>query len=198
MQGPTAYLSSVTRELSLILDQLLHSHNAYYELSMDHGIFAGALSIKLKKDRGNGGDSKGSGGGEGDANGEGGGGGDDGGGDGEGSEEEDEECGDGEGSEEDKECVTIRALPWENAPKADGSMVEFREQLALCQKKMDHFANHTPYYFLAHQKTIKVVGQKEKTGGKQQLGGLKAVGQGKGRGQKRKACDEDDDNGKFE
>jgi hypothetical protein len=162
MQGPTAYLSSVTRELSLILDQLLHSHNAYYELSMDHGIFTRALSIQLKKDSG-----------------------DDGG-------------GDGEGSEEDKECVTIRALPWENAPKADGSTVEFREQLALCQKKMDHFANHTPYYFLTHQKTIKVAGQKEKTGGKQQQGGLKAVGQGKGRGQKRKACDEDDDDGKFE
>lgn len=46
--------------------------------------------------------------------------------------------------------VVIQPIPWENAPAADCSTEEFTRRLEECEKFMDHFAMHTPHYFLTH------------------------------------------------
>jgi hypothetical protein len=50
----------------------------------------------------------------------------------------------------DRAPVVIQPLPWENAPKADGSTTEFEERLEECHEFMHHFAMHTPHFFLGH------------------------------------------------
>lgn len=92
---------------------------------------------------------------------------------------------------------TISPLPWENAPKADGSTDEFRREVERCYKFMRQFAMHTPRYFLKNSSgaesttpqapkkaTAKAV-KKTTNAGKQKRPG------------KRKAPDVDDEEGWF-
>jgi hypothetical protein len=46
------------------------------------------------------------------------------------------------------EIEVIHPIPWENAPTADGNTTEFSRALQECVEYMEHFATHTPSYFL--------------------------------------------------
>jgi hypothetical protein len=238
MQGPAAFLSSLTREIALIIDQFLHSSPCYYDydVSLDYATFFKAFSINLEKVATAGSDNT------------------------EAAncsdkdenpvssnedEEEDEEDEDAAGddntkaadcsdkdedpsnSDEDEvtagndkanaascsiedeattgsnhnednaghceENTVIRPLPWVNAPKADGSTSEFKERLAWCKAKMDHLASHTPHHFLKHHKRQEAADQQKKRVNTSQGVKQKAVDKGQSRRQKRKVCDEDED-----
>ena len=46
----------------------------------------------------------------------------------------------------------IEPTPWPDAPKPDGSTVEFEAKLKSCQEYLHNFAMHTPEYFLTFNK----------------------------------------------
>lgn len=46
----------------------------------------------------------------------------------------------------------IQPTPWLNAPKPDGSTVEFKSKVKRCQDYLHRFAMHTPEYFLTFSK----------------------------------------------
>ena len=46
----------------------------------------------------------------------------------------------------------IQPIPWQNAPKPDGSTAEFNTKLERCREYLHHFAMHTPEYLLAFNK----------------------------------------------
>jgi hypothetical protein len=102
--------------------------------------------------------------------------------------------------DEDAEGV-IWPLLWRNAPKSDGSTVEFNERLERCREFMHRFAMHTPFYYLAFEKHASDKGGKGKaTRVQRSEGGVKAVNMNAGRKQrKRKVQDvEDEDQGLFQ
>ena len=47
--------------------------------------------------------------------------------------------------------VVIHPIPWKNAPADDFSTEEFNQLLEDCKRYMDHFAMHTPHYFIKHK-----------------------------------------------
>ena len=134
-------------------------------------------------------------------------------------EDEDEDaviaCGDNN-NETDTRNV-IRPLPWLNAPKGNGSKIQFSRRLARCQKKMAHLASHTPEHFLTHQeekpqkkatrhsqkktnmparlqKKMRAAARSQKKGaGGSQGGEGKVVAVRQTAGQKRKALDEEEE-----
>lgn len=79
-----------------------------------------------------------------------------------------------EPNEEGKREV-IHPTPWDNAPATDGDTTEFTKALRECTEYMEHFATHTPSYFL--HPTIR---HKSETRGKARRK-VKVGGQGKKR-----------------
>ena len=46
--------------------------------------------------------------------------------------------------------AVIHPIPWENAPAANFSTQEFTKCLEDYKEYMNHFAMHTPHFFIAH------------------------------------------------
>ena len=163
LQGPKAFLTSISREFSLFVDHCLYfSRDKYpdYELCVDHDQIRKAITFRYKGDQSGGGP------------------------------ERDDEDADG----------VIWPLLWRNAPKSDGSTIEFNERRERCNEVMHRFAMHTPFYFLAFEKRASNQSGKGKaTGVQRSERGVKAVNKGAGREQrKRKVQDvEDEDQGLF-
>jgi len=95
---------------------------------------------------------------------------------------------DGTGGNKDNNWaqVAVRPLPWKNAPKPDGSTIEFQERLGVCHEFMYHFAMHTPHYFLSHNPGMRI-----KHG--RAPGGVTTPVQKRATTKKRKAPDMDED-----
>lgn len=135
LQGPQAYLTTIARELALLIDHTLsfpRTQHEDYNVHVDYDMIFGALSLTPKEDHMSliTGSSDGNGGDNGTDDGNGG-----------GTSDYDDDCG---------AQKVIQPLPWKNAPKPDGSTTEFQERLERCSKYMHHFATHTPYHFLKH------------------------------------------------
>lgn len=106
----------------------------------------------------------------------------------------------GVGDDSDKEGVEVQPLPWKNAPKADGSTAEFKQQLEEYQKFMHRFSMHTPHYFLAYDSRAQVSESATAPAQKQVTAKVvrRTVDAGEGRRQRKRKAPEVDEEGWLE
>jgi hypothetical protein len=165
LQGPQAFLTSISRELGLFIDHCLsfpRDKYSGYDLRVDFDQIRKAITFVPKGNQST--------------------------------------ADPGRDDDGDNTGGVIQPLPWRNAPKSDGSTIEFNERLKRCQESMHRFAMHTPFYYLAFEKRASNKSAKGKaTRVRRSGGGPKAVSKDAGKKKmKRKAQDvEDEDQGLF-